>query len=68
MRHANEKDLKIIIALLRKIRSLAFLHFHEDKGYLYADLKINDKWKRLSASTKPEQEKIMEEINILLRS
>jgi len=65
VRHATQEDLDRIEALLaelRKIRELlerkrgyfsrgsrAFLHFHEDAGDLYADVKLDGPFQRMGS-------------------
>src|SRR5689334_9264123 len=67
MRHARPNDLKSIASLLDDLRKLpglkertlgsfyrgpkGFLHFHEDAGNLFADLKIGDAFERFPATT-----------------
>ena len=72
MRHARDEDLDRIEPLLAQLRSLdgltekkrgafyrgsrAFLHFHEDHGDTYADVKLSgDEFERTRATTKAEQ-------------
>ena len=71
MRHATQEDLDRIEALLaelRKIRELlerkrgyfsrgsrAFLHFHEDAGDLYADVKLDGPFQRMRVTSPGEQ-------------
>lgn len=71
MRHATQEDLDRIEALLaelRKIRQLrerkrgyfsrgsrAFLHFHEDAGDLYADVKLDGAFQRMRVTSPGEQ-------------
>jgi hypothetical protein len=71
VRHATAEDLDRIEALLaelRKIpqlrerqrgyfslRSRAFLHFHEDAGDLYVDVKLDSSFERMKVTSRSEQ-------------
>jgi hypothetical protein len=71
VRRATEEDLdrvEALLAELRKIRELrerkrgyfsrgsrAFLHFHEDAGYLYADVKLDGPFQRMRVTSPGEQ-------------
>jgi N-acetylglutamate synthase-like GNAT family acetyltransferase len=72
VRHARDDDLDRIEPLLEQLRSLeglterkrgafyrgsrAFLHFHEDNGDTYADVKLSGHaFERTRATTKAEQ-------------
>ena len=72
MRHARDEDLDRIEPLLAQLRTLdgltekkrgafyrgsrAFLHFHEDHGDTYADVRLpGDAFDRTRATTKAEQ-------------
>jgi len=71
VRHATHEDLDRIEALLaelRKIRQLrerkrgyfsrgsrAFLHFHEDAGALYVDVKLDGAFRRMRVTSPGEQ-------------
>jgi N-acetylglutamate synthase-like GNAT family acetyltransferase len=72
VRHARDEDLDRIEPLLAQLRSLdgliekkrgafyrgsrAFLHFHEDHGDTYADVRLSgDAFERTRATTKAEQ-------------
>jgi hypothetical protein len=37
------------------LRSQAFLHFHEDSGDLYADVKLDGAFQRMRVTTRTEQ-------------
>lgn len=70
MKHASLETIKSIEQYLKKIRTYnklkekkegifynkgsAFLHFHEDKELLFADLKINNEWKRFRVNNNQE--------------
>ena len=71
MRHATETDLDRLEALLSELRGLpqlqerkrgsfsrgarAFLHFHEDAGCLYADVKLDSEFQRMKVTSASEQ-------------
>lgn len=71
MRHAGREDLDRIEPLLAELRGLpqlrergrgyfsrgsrAFLHFHEDAGDLYVDVKLDSKFERMKVTTRTEQ-------------
>lgn len=80
MRHASECDLSSIIPLLARLRSLselrekkfgifyrkskAFLHFHEDHGKLYADVRLSGtEFQRFPSNTSKEQDQLYEAIS-----
>jgi hypothetical protein len=71
VRHATPTDLDRLEALLAELRTLpelrerkpgsfsrgsrAFLHFHEDAGYLYADVKLDSEFERMKVTSASEQ-------------
>ena len=71
MKHAGAEALDTIEELLAKVRrhpdlverkrgtfyrkSSAFLHFHEDPGGMFADLKLDGDFQRFRVSTRREQ-------------
>ena len=71
MRHATQGDLDRIEALLVELRGLsqlrerkrgyfsrgsrAFLHFHEDAGDLYVDVRLDSKFERMKVTSRSEQ-------------
>jgi len=71
VRHATEEDLDRVETLLADLcelgqlrerkrgyfswRSKAFLHFHEDSGDIYVDVKLDDKFERMKVSSPAEQ-------------
>ncbi len=71
MRHANRDDLDRLEPLLKELRSLprlrerkagqfslgsrAFLHFHEDAGDFYVDVRLTDTFERLRVTSAAEQ-------------
>jgi hypothetical protein len=71
VRHATQEDLDRLEALLAELRGLgqlrerkrgffargsrAFLHFHEDGGDLYADVRLDADFERMRVTTDREQ-------------
>jgi hypothetical protein len=71
VRHATEGDLDRIEALLAELRGLAqlrerkrgyfsrgsraFLHFHEDAGDLYVDVRLDREFQRMKVTSRSEQ-------------
>ncbi|MGO8959980.1 MAG: hypothetical protein ACLQFR_21810 [Streptosporangiaceae bacterium] len=71
MRHATQEDLDRLDVLLVGLRGLpqlrerkrgnfsrgsrAFLHFHEDAGDLYVDVKLDSKFQRMRVTSGSEQ-------------
>jgi len=71
VRHATPEDLDQIEALLVELRGLpqlrerrrgyfsqadrAFLHFHEDAGDLYVDVRLGGKFQRMKVTSGTEQ-------------
>ena len=71
MRHATEDDLDRLAELLAELREIpqlrerrpgyfsrgphAFLHFHEDAGDLYVDVKLDSKFQRMKITSRAEQ-------------
>lgn len=71
MRHATEEDLDQLEPLLAELRKLpqlrerkrgsfsrsnrAFLHFHEDAGALFVDVRLDSKFRRLKVTSHTEQ-------------
>ncbi|MGA7172743.1 MAG: hypothetical protein WCB86_04720 [Candidatus Dormiibacterota bacterium] len=84
MRHATEHDLDQLEALLAELRALpqlrerkrgyfsrgsrAFLHFHEDLGELYVDVRLASTFHRLRITTGEEQAILLSRIRIALAS
>ncbi len=79
MRHATAADLEQITGLLGRLRSVgglvertpgvfyrrsrAFLHFHEDAGELFADVRLHDDdFVRLRVASPAEQAGLMEQV------
>jgi hypothetical protein len=71
VRHATQEDLDGLAALLAELRKLsqlrerkrgyfsrgsrAFLHFHEDAGDFYADVKLDGAFQRMRVTSPGEQ-------------
>ena len=71
VRHANQEDLDHLEALLAELRKLpelrerkrgyfsrgsrAFLHFHEDGGDFYVDVRLGDDFERTRVTSPAEQ-------------
>lgn len=71
MRHATQDDLDQLEALLAELRKLpqlrertrgsfsrgdrAFLHFHEDAGDYYVDVKLDGKFQRMKVTGRADQ-------------
>jgi hypothetical protein len=71
MRHATQEDLdqlEVLLAELRELRPLqerrrgyfswggrAFLHFHEDAGDYYVDVKLDGEFQRMKVSSRSDQ-------------
>lgn len=78
MKHASSETIKSIeqyLVNIRKLKNLkekkegtfykkssAFLHFHEDKELLFADLKINNQWQRFSLNNQHEWDNLISHI------
>jgi len=78
MRHATEEDLdrvETVMAELRKLgslherkrgyfswRSKAFLHFHEDSGDMYVDVKLDGTFQRMKVSSRGEQDAFLSRV------
>jgi len=78
MKHATESALDKLEDLLTKIRkfdvlkekqrgifylkSMAFLHFHEDPAGLFADIKFGNEFKRFPVNTTNEKNALLSEI------
>jgi hypothetical protein len=84
MKHAGDAALDTIDDLLVKIRvhqslterkrgsfykkSAGFVHFHEDPAGMFADLKMDDGWKRFRVTTSSEQKQFLSELSRVLRN
>jgi len=78
VRHATEKDLDQIDSLLVELRkfpqlrerkrgyfsrgSRAFLHFHEDAGACYADVRLGSDFERMRVTTGAEQAEFVDRV------
>ena len=83
MRHATQEDLDRIEALLAELRALsplrerkrgyfsrgsrAFLHFHEDAGDLYVDVRLGGKFERMRVTSRGEQACFLARVREALR-
>ena len=83
MRHATQEDLDQVEALLAELRKLpqlqerkrgnfgrgsrAFLHFHEDGGDLYADVRLDGTFERMKVTSLDEQDDLLTQVRIALR-
>ena len=50
------------------LRGRAFLHFHEDRGGLFADLRQGDDWLRLAVNTADERTNLLGAVDRTLQS
>jgi hypothetical protein len=82
VRHAGQDDLDRLEELLadlravpelreRKrgyfsLRSAAFLHFHEDSGDFYVDVKLDGAFQRVRVSTRTEQLDFLDRVRAAL--
>ena len=82
MKHAGAEAIAKLERYLRQVRkrdqlrearpgifylkSRAFLHFHEDKKGLFADVKLTHDFSRFPVNTLKQQEKLLERIDRLL--
>jgi hypothetical protein len=84
VRHATAEDLDQIEALLVELRSLpqlrerkrgyfsragrAFLHFHEDAGDLYVDVRLDGEFQRMKVTSGTEQADLLSRVKEALHS
>jgi hypothetical protein len=84
MRHATQEDLDRAEALLAELRKLpelrerkrgyfsrgsrAFLHFHEDAGDLYVDVRLGSAFQRMRVTSRNERDDLLAEVRRALRS
>jgi hypothetical protein len=84
MRHATQEDLDRLEVLLAELRGLpqlrerkrgyfsmgsgAFLHFHEDAGDLYADVKLDGKFQRMKVNSGSERADFLSRVREALSS
>jgi hypothetical protein len=83
VRHATQDDLDDLEELLAELRSLpelrerkrgsfslrstAFLHFHEDSGDFYADVKLDGSFQRMRVTSRAEQLAFLRRVRDALR-
>lgn len=84
MRHATEEDLDQLEALLARLRGLpqlrerkrgyfsrdgrAFLHFHEDAGDFYVDVRLGGDFERMKVTGQTDQHRFLSRVKEALRS
>jgi hypothetical protein len=84
MRHATPEDLDRVEALLVGLRELpqlrerkrgyfsrgsrAFLHFHEDAGDLYVDVRLDSAFQRVRVTSRDEQADLLSRVRNALQS
>ncbi len=82
MRHATDQDLDRVDPLLAELRKLpqlrerkrgsfsrgsrAFLHFHEDAGDLYVDVRLDSRFERISVTSAAEQADFLAQVRAAL--
>jgi hypothetical protein len=78
VRHATEEDLDRVEELLAELRkfaqlrerrrgcfsrgSRAFLHFHEDAGEIYVDVRLDGAFQRTKVTSRSEQAGLLSEV------
>lgn len=83
MRHATQDDLDQLEDLLAELRAVpelrerkrgyfslrskAFLHFHEDSGHFYADVKLDGAFQRMRVTSRPEQLAFLRQVRGAIR-
>jgi hypothetical protein len=83
VRHATPEDLDRMAELLGELRefsqlrerkrgqfsrgSRAFLHFHEDAGDLYVDVRLDDKFERMKITSRGDQAAFLSRVREVLR-
>jgi hypothetical protein len=84
VRHATQEDLDRLEVLLSELRKLprlrerkrgyfsrgsrAFLHFHEDAGDLYVDVRLDSKFQRLRVTSRDEQTDFLSQVREALQA
>ena len=84
MRHATQEDLDQLEALLVELRKFsplrerkrgyfswggrAFLHFHEDAGNLYVDVRLDSKFQRMKVTSRTDQARFLARVTETLQS
>jgi hypothetical protein len=82
VRHATQDDLDRLEPLLAELRNLpglrerkrgyfsrgsrAFLHFHEDAGDFYVDVKLDSKFQRMRVTSRGEQAEFLVQVRSVL--
>jgi hypothetical protein len=83
VRHATQEDLDQVEELLGELRQLpqlrerkrgyfsrgsrAFLHFHEDAGDLYADVRLDSEFQRMRVTSRREQAELLAQVRAALQ-
>jgi len=83
VRHATQEDLDQLEPLLEELRKLpqlrertrgsfsrsnrAFLHFHEDAGDLYVDVRLESKFQRMKVTSLADQADFLSLVKAALR-
>jgi hypothetical protein len=83
VRHATQEDLDHVEALLAELRKLpqlrerkrgyfsrgsrAFLHFHEDAGDLYVDVRLGSDFERMRVTSQAEQADFLSRVSEALQ-
>jgi hypothetical protein len=83
VRHATQEDLDQVEELLGDLRqfpqlrerkrgyfsrgSRAFLHFHEDAGDLYVDVRLDSKFQRMRVTNRREQAEFLAQVRAALQ-
>jgi hypothetical protein len=83
VRHADDEDLdrlEDVLEALRTVRQLrerrrgsfsrgsrAFLHFHEDAGDLYVDVRLHDAFQRMRVTTADEQANFLAQVRRMVQ-
>jgi hypothetical protein len=84
MKHAGADALIVLSDVLEAVRSRAvlverrpgifylrgraFLHFHEDRAGLFADLRGGEDWERFPVNNPKEREQLVKAVDRVLRS
>jgi hypothetical protein len=84
VRHATSDDLDSLEALLQELRNIAelrerkrgyfsrsghaFLHFHEDAGEFYVDVKLSSGFRRMRVTSGSEQREFLQQVRTAVQS
>jgi hypothetical protein len=84
VRHATQEDLDHVEELLAELRKLpqlrerkrgyfsrgsrAFLHFHEDAGDLYVDVRLGSDFERMRVTNRAEQADFLSRVTAALQA